>query len=61
MEEAREEVCFKTGIAGFQITMLFFTLTKMLQDKYGRDFGAFEAGVDDNWGCLPLETENELQ
>ena len=30
MEDAREEVCFKTGVTGFQITMLFFSLTQTL-------------------------------
>ena len=61
MEDAREEVCFKTGQAGFQITMLFFSLTEMLQETFGRDWGRFESTVDDNFGCLPMETEDALQ
>ena len=41
LEAAREEVCFKTGIAGFSITMFFFSLTQMLKEQYGGDWVAF--------------------
>ena len=61
MGDAREEVCFKTGMTGFRITMLFFSLTQMLNEKFNRDFGAFEASLDDNWGCLAMADEDELQ
>jgi hypothetical protein len=37
MEEARSEVCFKTGLAGFHMTMVFFELTKLFETRYGKD------------------------
>jgi len=58
LEAAREEVCFKTGIAGFSITMFFFSLTQMLKEQYGGDWAAFASGVDSNHGCLPLSIED---
>ena len=61
LEDAREEVCFKTGLTGFQITMLFYSLTQLLHEKYGRDWQAFESSLDDNVGCLDLRVEDELQ
>lgn len=62
LEDAREEVCFKTGLTGFNITMMFFTFTQMFNKRYeGRNFAAFEAALDDNLGCLPMDMENELQ
>jgi len=61
MEDAREEVCFKTGVTGFQITMLFFSLTQTLKESFGSDWSRFESTVDDNSGCLPMETEDALQ
>lgn len=61
LEDAREEVCFKTGLTGFQITMLFYSLTELLHEKFGNDWQAFESSVDDNVGCLDLRVENELQ
>ena len=61
LEDAREEVCFKTGAAGFSITMLFFSITSMLKNNYGGNWKSFEDGVDGNIGCLPLAVENDLQ
>jgi hypothetical protein len=31
LEEARNEVCFKTGQVGFNITMIFFTINELIQ------------------------------
>jgi len=61
LENAREEVCFKTGQAGFQITMLFFSLTKLIKDQFGGNWQNFESSVDSNIGCLPLNVEDSLQ
>lgn len=61
LEAAREEVCFKSGLAGFSITMFFYSLTQTLRQCYAGDWAAFEAGVDGNFGCLPLEVEDQLQ
>ena len=61
LEDAREEVCFKTGLTGFQITMLFYSLSEMLDTEFGGDLKAFEQSVDDNIGCLPLHVEDKLQ
>ncbi len=33
MEEARSETCFKTGLAGFHITLFFFHLNKMIMEQ----------------------------
>jgi hypothetical protein len=66
MEDAREEVCFKTGLAGFQITMMFYTLTKIMRESFVGaqgvfDWPRFDSTVDDNSGCLPMETEDAFQ
>lgn len=61
LEDARAEVCFKTGLAGFQITMLFFTLTELMISNFNKDWKSFEDTVDNNYGCLPLAVEDELQ
>ena len=34
LEDSREEVCFKTGIAGFTLTMMFFALDELLTANY---------------------------
>ena len=60
MESQQEEVCFKTGLVGFQITMLFYSLTKLLQEKFRGEWQAFESAVDANYGCLELQIEDEL-
>lgn len=33
MEEARSEVAFKTGLAGFHITLFFHNFNKMIMEK----------------------------
>jgi hypothetical protein len=58
LEEARNEVCFKTGLTGFHMTMIFHTLCETL-DKNFNNKNLCEI-LDNNWGCLPLEIENEL-
>ena len=61
MEESRSEVCFKTGLTGFHMTMVFYELTKLFEGRYGKDLGKFDAEVDQNYGCLPLKVENAFQ
>ncbi len=58
LEEARNEVCFKTGLTGFHMTMIFNTLCETLEKNFNKN-NLCEA-LDNNWGCLPLEIENEL-
>lgn len=60
VEEKRNEVCFKTGMIGFRLTMAFYALHKELDQLYKADMNAFSSAVDDNWGCLPRETEWRL-
>lgn len=36
VEEERSMVCFKTGIAGFHITLFFFYLNKMILEENGK-------------------------
>ena len=54
LESKQEEVCFKAGLTGFQITMMFFSLTMMLNETFNKDWQAFESAVDSNYGCLEL-------
>jgi len=61
MEDSRNEVCFKTGLAGFHITMIFYTLCEALEIRYKKDMSKFESDLDSNHGCLPADIENELQ
>jgi len=37
VEEARSEVCFKTGLVGFHITLFFFYLNKMVVEENEKD------------------------
>jgi len=61
METERNEVCFKTGLTGFNITMTFFTINKMLNDTFKGDLKAACAAMDANSGCLPLKVETAFQ
>ena len=61
LEESRSEVCFKTGLVGFQITMIFYTLCQVIEKKFGRNWKNIEASLDSNFGCLSLDEENDLQ
>lgn len=37
VEESRSEICFKTGMTGFHITLFFFFLNKMvIEDSQGK-------------------------
>jgi hypothetical protein len=59
LEEARNEVCFKTGLTGFHMTMIFFSLCEALESNFNNK--NLCQVLDDNWGCLPLKIENDLQ
>jgi hypothetical protein len=60
MEENRSEVCFKTGMTGFHMTLAFFELTKLFESRYDKKLVQFDEEVDKNFGCLPMEVENAL-
>jgi hypothetical protein len=61
IEEARSEVCFKTGVAGFHITLFFYYLNKMVTENQGKDMAAFCQQLDDHFGCLEAKTEDAFQ
>ena len=54
VEEARSEICFKTGMTGFHITLFFFFLNKMvLEDSAGKkDMEKLCKELDGHFGCL---------
>ena len=52
IEEARSEVCFKTGLAGFHITLFFFYLNKMVTENEGKDMSKLSTFLDSHYGCL---------
>jgi hypothetical protein len=53
VEEARSEICFKTGLAGFHITLFFNFLNKMIMEAGGiKDLDALSARLDSHFGCL---------
>lgn len=58
MEENRSEVCFKTGLSGFHMTMVFYELTKLFESRYDKKLVQFDEDVDKNFGCLPMDIEN---
>lgn len=41
------------------MTMIFFSLSNLIEAEY-KNKNLFE-DLDQNWGCLPLNLENELQ
>ena len=61
IEEARSEVCFKTGLSGFHITLFFFYLSKMVIEKDGKNLQKFCGTVDSHFGCLEERDENTFQ
>ena len=61
MEENRSEVCFKTGLTGFHMTMVFYELTKLFESRYDKKLNQFDEDVDKNFGCLPSGVENAFQ
>jgi len=60
LEASRAEACFRTGLVGFRITMIFHTINSFFKDKFNGDWTAIEAALDDNYGCLSAEIEDEL-
>lgn len=64
VEEARTEICFKTGISGFHITLFFFYLNKMIieaTDNGKKNMTKFTAKLDSNFGCIDPKSENLFQ
>lgn len=59
VEENRSEVCFKTGLTGFHLTLIAFELAALFS-RYGK-LSSFDADVDSNFGCLPSQVENSFQ
>jgi len=57
VEENRSEVCFKTGLTGFQFTIIVQELSKIFEESYKKDLLLFQADVDGNFGCLPSRLE----
>jgi hypothetical protein len=64
VEEARLEVCFKTSINGFHITLFFFYLNKMIieaADNGKKNMSKFCSKLDSNFGCIDAKSENLFQ
>ena len=61
LEESRNEVCFKTGLVGFHMTLIFFSLCEQLESMYKNDMNKLCADLDDNFGCLDQKVESNLQ
>jgi hypothetical protein len=61
MEEARSEACFKTGIAGFHITLFFYQLNKMIMEKGGKNIPQLCQYVDAHYGCINSADEDKFQ
>jgi hypothetical protein len=60
VEQARNEVCFKTGLVGFHMTLTFDALNKLLTERYAGNLAKMEAELDANYGCLPQSVEDSL-
>ena len=58
VEEARSEVCFKTGISGFHITLFFYYFNKMIIERGGKDLNKFSQSLDSHYGCLDYKEED---
>lgn len=61
LEEARNEVCFKTGLIGFNITMVFYTINEMIKNQFKNNLDGLISALDKNSGCLPFDLEDALQ
>eukprot|EP00347_Sterkiella_histriomuscorum_P023864 403333121 len=61
VEEARQEVCFKTGIAGFHITLFFYFANKLITETQGKDMNKFCQQLDSHCGCLDFKLEDKFQ
>lgn len=59
MEEHRSEVCFKTGLTGFHLTLIVFELAFLFGNRYD-SLEAFDKEVDSNFGCMPSEIEDSF-
>lgn len=35
LEDARSDACFKTGLVGFRLTMIFSSLNKLINETFG--------------------------
>lgn len=57
------EVCFKTGIAGFHITLLFNALNQFVLENGSseKDLDKFCQDLDSNFGCLSTKGETLFQ
>lgn len=60
IEEARSEVCFKTGVSGFHITLFFYHLNKMILEKGGKNIAKLCQSLDDRYGCLDYKEEDQF-
>jgi hypothetical protein len=38
LEESRNEVCFKTGLVGFHITLIFYTICDLIENKFKKNY-----------------------
>lgn len=61
MEEARNEVCFKTGLTGFHITLFFFYLNKIVVETNNKDLNDLVKRLDTHSGCLDRKIEDAFQ
>lgn len=63
VEDARLEICFKTGMSGFHITLFFFWLNKMIMESGAGDKNMDKLceQLDGLYGCLPPKDENLFQ
>ena len=60
VEESRSEVCFKTGMSGFHITLFFHYLNKIVMEgaTATKDVKKFCESLDEHFGCLPSKVED---
>ena len=61
IEEARSEVCFKTGISGFHITLFFYQLNREIMEKGGKDMPMLLKYLDSHYGCIDFRDEDKFQ
>jgi hypothetical protein len=61
LEESRNEVCFKTGMVGFHITLIFHTICSLVENTFENNHKKMCEDLDDNFGCLSTDLENQLQ
>jgi hypothetical protein len=60
LEESRNEVCFKTGLVGFHITCIFYTICEMIEKTFKKNYTKLCSELDANFGCLSENVENSL-